>query len=71
MGDIPGMIAVLEMAQIDPGVQPEALRAFHRLLGNWKVSKSDRDHAARLFKMLKVSDSTAPAAERARHGIHG
>lgn len=57
LGDIPGLIAILEMARLDPLMQPEAMRAIHRLLANPLLPKFERDHVGRLVSLLKISDS--------------
>jgi hypothetical protein len=57
VGDVAGLIAILEMARLDPRMQPEAMRATHRLLANPFLPKHERDHVGRLLSLLKISDS--------------
>jgi hypothetical protein len=54
-GDHPGLMAVIEFAQLDSDLRPEALRAALRLLGRRRLSKADRDHVGRLLMMAKIS----------------
>ncbi len=48
-GDTPGLMAVVEFAQVDPDLKPEALRAALRLFARRGLSKADRDHVGRLL----------------------
>ena len=54
-GDTPGLMAVVEFAQYDPDLKPEALRAALRLFGKRGLSKADRDHVGRLLGQVKIS----------------
>jgi hypothetical protein len=57
-GDTRALMTILEMARQDKDMMPEAMRATHRLLGNWKLSKADRDHVGRLVSQIKISSSS-------------
>lgn len=57
VGDSEALLAVLDLAQLDPGAKPEALRAALRLMGRGKLSKADRDHVGRQLMMAKISHS--------------
>ena len=54
-GDTPGLMAVVEFAQYDPDLKPEALRAALRLFGKRGLSRADRDHVGRLLGQAKIS----------------
>lgn len=54
-GDTPGLIAVMELGQLDPNMKPEIVRAAGRLLSRG-LSKADKDHVGRLFQLAKVSE---------------
>ena len=54
-GDPEALFAVLEMAQWDPALGPEAVQAAHRLIGSIRTSAADRDHAGRMLAQAKVS----------------
>jgi len=54
-GDTPGLMAVVEFAQLDPDLKPEALRAALRLFGKRGLSRADRDHVGRLLGQAKIS----------------
>jgi hypothetical protein len=54
-GDTPGLMAVLEFAQIDHELKPEALRAALRLFAKRGLSRADRDHVGRLLGQAKIS----------------
>jgi hypothetical protein len=56
-GDTRALMTILEMTRQDKEMMPEAMRATHRLLGNWKLSKLDRDHVGRLVSQIKISSS--------------
>jgi hypothetical protein len=55
VGDVPGLMAVVEFAQQDADLKPEALRAALRLLGRRRLSRADRDHVGRLLMLAKIS----------------
>jgi len=57
-GDTHALMCILEMTRQDKEMMPEAMRATHRLLGNWKLSKLDRDHVGRLVSQIKISSSS-------------
>ena len=59
VGDVPGLMAVVEFAHQDPDLKPEALRAALRLLGRRRLSKADRDHVGRLLMLAKISVAQA------------
>jgi len=56
VGDVPGLLAVLEMAQLDPSLKPEAARAARRLMGSARATKAERDHAGRLYQLARLSE---------------
>jgi hypothetical protein len=58
VGDTPGMMVVLELAQLDPDLKPEALRAAHRLFGR-AMSRAERDHVGRLYQQAGIGQVKA------------
>lgn len=58
VGDIAGLMVVLELAQLDPSLKPEALRAAHRLFGR-SLSKAERDHVGRLYQQVGIGQVKA------------
>ncbi len=56
IGDRAALWAVLEMAQYDPALASEAVRAATRLIGDPRSSQADRDHAGRQLQLAKVSE---------------
>lgn len=50
LGDRSGLMAVLEMAQLDPSLKPEAVRAAHRLFAS-DLSKQERAQVGRLYML--------------------
>jgi hypothetical protein len=57
VGDTRAPMAILEMARRDRELLPEAMRAAHRLLANWKLSRHDRDHVGRLISQIRISSA--------------
>jgi hypothetical protein len=60
-GDTRALMAILEMARHDKEMLPEAMRATHRLLANWKLPKHERDHVGRLVSQIKISKLSGEA----------
>lgn len=60
-GDTRALMAILEMARHDQEMLPEAMRATHRLLANWKLPRHERDHVGRLMSQIKISKLSGEA----------